>query len=48
VSWRVSEDERARVGGEESVGNVDRDPLFALGAQAIRDRGEVELSSRPA
>ena len=44
-SWpgRVGDDELALVGGEEAVGDVDRDALLALGGQAVdaaaRNRG---------
>ena len=41
VARRVGDDERAAGRGEVAVGDVDRDALLALGAQAVRDRGEV-------
>ena len=44
VAGGVGEDERALLGGEEPVGDVDRDSLLALGAQAVGDRGQVGLA----
>ena len=41
VARGVGDDERALRGLEEAVGDVDRDALLALGAQAVGDRGEV-------
>ena len=41
VARGVGDDERALLGLEEAVGDVDRDALLALGAQAVGDRGEV-------
>ena len=32
---------RRRAGGERAVGDVDRDALLALGAQAVREQREV-------
>ena len=45
VARRVGEDERAPRGGEEAVGDVDRDALLALGAQAVGEQREVEPPS---
>ena len=42
VAGRVGEDERAPRGGEVAVGDVDRDALLALGAQAVGEQREVE------
>ena len=42
VAGRVGEDERAPRGGEEAVGDVDRDALLALGPQAVGEQREVE------
>ncbi len=44
VSGGVGEHERAPLGGKEAIGDVDRDPLLALGAQAVGDRREVRLA----
>jgi len=41
VAGGVGEDERASRRREEAVRDVDRDPLLALGAQAVGDGGEV-------
>ena len=41
VPRRVGQDERPPVGGEEAVRHIDCDPLLALGAQTVRDRGKV-------
>ena len=38
----VGEDERSPRGREEPVGDVDRDPLLALGAQTIGDRRKIQ------
>ncbi len=45
VSGAVGEDERAAVGGEVPVGDVDRDALFAFGPEAVGEEGEVELAA---
>src|SRR5699024_8648763 len=45
VSGAVGEDERATVGGEVPVGDVDGDALFAFGPQTVGEQSEVELSS---
>ena len=42
VARRVGEDELALGGGEVAVGDVDRDALLALGAQAVGEQREVE------
>ena len=43
VAGRVGDDELALFGGEEAIGDVDRDALFALGGEAIDQQGEVDL-----
>ena len=43
VARGVGDDERALRRGEEAVRDVDRDPLLALGAQAVGEAGEVDL-----
>ena len=48
VPGAVGEDERPRAGGEVAVGDVDRDALLALGAQAVGEQGEVEVAVREA
>ena len=45
VAGRVGDDERPKRRGEVAVGDVDRDALLALGAQAVGDEGEVEALS---
>ena len=41
VAGRVGDDELAGRGGEVAVGDVDRDALFPLGAQAVGEQREV-------
>ncbi len=41
VAGGVGEDEAAACGGEVAVGDVDGDALFAFGAQAVGEQGEV-------
>src|SRR5699024_6339413 len=45
VSGAVGEDERATVGGEVPVGDVDGDALFAFGPQTVGEQSEVELAT---
>ena len=42
VAGAVGEDEAAVAGGEVAVGDVDRDALLALGAEAVGQQREVE------
>ena len=42
VPRRVGQDELATGGGEIPVGDVDRDPLLALGAQAVGEQREID------
>ena len=42
VAGRVGEDELAPRGREVAVGDVDRDALLALGAQAVGEQREVD------
>jgi hypothetical protein len=42
VPGGVGEDERAPRGGEVPVGDVDRDALLALGAQAVGEQRQVD------
>ena len=42
VAGRVGEDEAPPRGGEVAVGDVDGDPLLALGAQAVGEQREVD------
>ena len=44
VTGAIGEDEAAVAGGEIAVGDVDRDALLALGAEAIGQQCEVELA----
>ncbi len=41
----VGDDELAPFGGEEPIGDVDGDPLFPLGGQAVDEEREVELAA---
>ena len=43
VARRVGDDEVPALGREMAVGDVDRDPLLALGRQAVEEQREVEL-----
>jgi hypothetical protein len=43
VAGRVGDDEFAAVGGEEAVGDVDRDALLALGGQAVDQQREIDV-----
>ena len=42
VPGRVGEDELPPRGGEIAVGDVDRDPLLALGLQAVGEQREID------
>jgi hypothetical protein len=44
VAGRVGDDELAPGGVEVAVGDVDRDALLALGAQAVGQQGEVGVA----
>jgi len=44
VAGGVTDDELARGGSEVAVGHVDGDALLALGAQAVRQQGQVGLT----
>jgi hypothetical protein len=44
VAGRVGDDELAPRRVEVAVGDVDRDALLALGAQAVRQQGEVDVA----
>ena len=48
VAGRVGDDEAPPRGGERAVGDVDRDALLALGAQAVGEQREVERRRRGA
>ena len=43
MAGRVGDDELALVGGEEAVGDVDGDALFALGRQAVDQQRKVDV-----
>ena len=43
VAGRVGDDELACLGGEEAVGDVDGDALFALRLQPVDEEGEVDV-----
>jgi hypothetical protein len=47
VARAVGDDEPALGGREVAVGDVDRDALLALGAQAVREPREVERAVAP-
>ena len=44
MARRVGELEAAPRGDERAVGDVDRDPLLALGAQAVGEQREVDVA----
>src|SRR5699024_4310742 len=41
VPGRIGDDELAPRGGEIAIGDVDRDSLFALGAETVGEESEV-------
>jgi hypothetical protein len=43
VARGVGDDERTLRCREVAVGNIDRDALLALGAQAVGEQGEVDV-----
>ena len=43
MAGRVGDDELALVGSKETIGDIDRDALLALGGQAIDQKGEVDV-----
>ena len=45
VARRVGDDELAARRGEVAVGDVDRDALLALGAEAVGEVGEIDLAA---
>src|SRR5439155_14941800 len=45
VARGVGDDELAFGGGEITVGNVDGDALFAFGAEAVGEVGQVDLAA---
>jgi hypothetical protein len=45
VARRVGDDERAPVGREVAIGDVDRDALLAFGGEAVEEQREVELAA---
>src|SRR3546814_9289715 len=45
VPRRVGDDELALFGGEEAIGDVDRDPLLPLGGQTRSEEHTSELQS---
>jgi len=45
VAGGIGDDELATRGGEVAVGDVDGDALFAFGAQAIGEIGQVDLAA---
>ena len=45
MAGRIGDDELALLGGEEAIGDVDGDALFALGGEAIDQQGEVDLAA---
>ena len=47
VPGRVGDDEVALRGREVAVGHVDRDALLALGLEAVREEGEIDLRTGP-
>ena len=45
VAGGIGDDELATRGGEVAVGDVDGDALFAFGAQAVGEVGQVDLAA---
>jgi len=45
VAVRVGDDELAAIGGEEAVGDVDRDALLALGGESVDEQREVDIAA---
>ena len=43
MARRVGDDERALVGGEIAIGDIDRDALLALGLEAVDQQREVDF-----
>jgi len=43
VAGRIGDDELALVGGEEAVGHINGDALFALGGQTVHEQRQVNL-----
>src|SRR3546814_4500361 len=43
VPRRVGDDELALFGGEEAIGDVDRDPLLPLGGQPVDEQREIYI-----
>jgi hypothetical protein len=43
VAGGVGDDELALVGGEEPIGDIDGDPLLALGREPVDEQGEIDL-----
>jgi acyl-CoA reductase-like NAD-dependent aldehyde dehydrogenase len=45
-AWRIASQLKAgTVGGEEPAGEVDGDPLLALGGQAVHEQRQVEVAA---
>ena len=45
MARRIGDDEFALVGGEGAIGHIDGDALFALGGEAIDEKGEIEIAA---
>ena len=45
MARRVGDDEAAALGGEEAVGDVDRDALLAFRLQAVDQQREIEVAA---
>src|SRR5215469_422923 len=45
MTRRVSDDEFPLVGGEETIGDIDCDPLFALRFQTVNEQREIDVVS---
>ena len=43
MAGRVGNNELALVGGKETIGDINRDALFALGGEAVNEEGEVNV-----
>jgi hypothetical protein len=46
VPWRIRDDELAPRRGKIAISNIDRDALFAFGAQSIRQQRKINLPRR--
>jgi hypothetical protein len=45
VAGSVGDDEFALVGGEIPVGDIDGDPLLALGLEAVGEESQIDIAA---